>query len=144
MKAAVRKDMRSSNCPFVFWDYCMQRRARINNLTPKNSFTLSGQVPATTVSGEQGDISNLCVFGWYEWCYFMRHKAAFPHDKEVLGRVLGPATGVGNDMCQWVLQSNGSVVAQRTVRPLKPEEIHSPDKQFTRRMSNKSVYCLIC
>lgn len=139
MKAAVRKDMRSSNCPFVFWDYCMQRRARINNLTPKDSFALSGQVPATTVSGEQGDISNMCVFGWYEWCYFLQHKAAFPHNKEVLGRVLGPATGVGNEMCQWVLQSNGSVVARRTVRPLKPEEIHSSDEQQKRLLFDSLI-----
>ena len=45
MKAAVRRDMRSSNCPFVFWDYCMQCRAQINNLTAKNAFTLHGQIP---------------------------------------------------------------------------------------------------
>ena len=31
LKEAVRKDMRNSNCPLVFWDYCLERRARINN-----------------------------------------------------------------------------------------------------------------
>eukprot|EP00957_Ditylum_brightwellii_P074360 5649463-Ditylum_brightwellii.AAC.1 len=35
LKEAVRKDMKASNCPFAFWDYCVERRARINNLTPK-------------------------------------------------------------------------------------------------------------
>ena len=33
IKEAVRKDMRESNSPLSFWDYCVERRARINNLT---------------------------------------------------------------------------------------------------------------
>ena len=33
LKEAVRKDMKQSNCPLVFCDYCFERRARINNLT---------------------------------------------------------------------------------------------------------------
>ena len=32
IKEAVRKDMKSSNCPLAFWDYCVEQRARINNL----------------------------------------------------------------------------------------------------------------
>jgi hypothetical protein len=30
IKEAVRKDMKSSNCPIAMWDYCLERRARIN------------------------------------------------------------------------------------------------------------------
>ena len=33
LKEAVRKDMKESNCPLVLWDYCIERRARINNMT---------------------------------------------------------------------------------------------------------------
>ena len=32
LKAAVRKDLMESNCPLCLWDYCIERRARINNL----------------------------------------------------------------------------------------------------------------
>ena len=35
IKEAVRKDMCESNSPLCFWDYCVERRARINNLTAK-------------------------------------------------------------------------------------------------------------
>ena len=114
----------------------MQRRARINNLTAKSSFQLHGQVPETTVTGEQGDISNLCTFDWYQWCYCVNKTASFPHEREVLGRVLGPATGVGNEMCQWVLQSNEQVVSRQTVRPLKM-------RNSTHQRKSKSAYCLI-
>ena len=75
--------------------------------------------------GEQGDISNLCQFRWYEWCYFHDHKAPFPHNQEVLGHVLGPARGEGNELSQWVLKSNGNVVPRRTVRALQLAEVHS-------------------
>ena len=79
-------------------------------------------------TGEEGDISSLCQFGWYEGCYFHKHTAAFPHQKEVLGRVLGPASGDGNEMCQWVLKSNGRVVPRQSVSPLQAAELHSPQQ----------------
>ena len=37
IKEAVRKDMKDSNCPLAFWDYCAERRARINNMTAKDT-----------------------------------------------------------------------------------------------------------
>ena len=36
LKEAVRKDMKDSNSPLKFWDYCAKRRVLINNLTSKN------------------------------------------------------------------------------------------------------------
>ena len=110
MKEAVRKDMRESASPLAFWDYCVERRARIHNLTAKSNFKLHGTTPHTVTTGEEGDISNLCQYAWYEWCYFCEHTSAFPTNREVLGRVLGPARGEGNVMCQWVLKANGRVV----------------------------------
>ena len=126
IKEAVRKDMREMNSPLCLWDYCVERRARINNLTAKNAFKLHGSTPHTVTTGDEGDISNLCQYGWYEWCYFRDHTAAFPNNKEVLGRVLGPARGAGNEMAQWILKANGRVVPRRSLRPLKVDEIHSP------------------
>ena len=95
IKKAVRKDMHEKNSPLCLWDYCVERRARINNLTAKNAFKLHGSTPQTVTTGDEGDISNLCQYGWYEWCYFRDQTAAFPNNKEVLGRVLGPARGAG-------------------------------------------------
>ena len=82
----------------------------INNLTAKNVFKLHGSTPHTVTTGDEGDISNQCQCGWYEWCYFRDQTAAFPSNKEVLGRVLGPARGAGNEMAQWIIKANGRVV----------------------------------
>jgi hypothetical protein len=65
LKEATRKDMRESDSPLVFWDYCVERRARINNLTAKDRFNLHGTNAYTTTFAEEGDISNLCQYRWY-------------------------------------------------------------------------------
>ena len=45
IKEAVRKDMCEANSPLCLWDYCVERRARINDLTAKNAFKLHGSTP---------------------------------------------------------------------------------------------------
>ena len=50
IKEATRKDMKESDCPLAFWDYCMERRARINNLTAKDHFSLHGSNPHSSLT----------------------------------------------------------------------------------------------
>lgn len=121
-KEAVRKDLRESNSPLVLWDFCAERRARIHNLTARDLFQLQGQNPHSATLGEEGDISNLCQFDWYDWCYFRDKSESFPFQSQTLGRVLGPAKNAGNEMNQWILKSNGKIVPRRSLRRLTPEE----------------------
>ena len=121
MKEAVRKDMKDSDSPLKFWDYCAERRARIHNLTAKDLFQLKGSNPITATFGDEGDISNLCEFAWFDWCYY-RNKEDFPHQQERLGRVLGPAKNEGNEMAQWILKDTMRIVPRRSVRPLTEAE----------------------
>eukprot|EP00957_Ditylum_brightwellii_P086602 6589455-Ditylum_brightwellii.AAC.1 len=81
IKEADQKDMKESNCPFALWDYCVEQRAHINNLTAKDSFEINGTTPHTSPTGEEGDISSLCTFEWYEWCYFRDWNMSFPFNK---------------------------------------------------------------
>ena len=122
IKEAVRKDMQATDSPLNLWDYCVERRARVNNLTAGNMLALTGRNPHFHTFNDEGDISNLCQFDWYEWVYFRDQSAGFPNPKECLGRCLGPATGEGNEMTQWILKSNGQVVPRRSVRPLSQSE----------------------
>jgi hypothetical protein len=69
----------------------MECRALIYQVTAKSLFQLNGATPHTFTFGMDADISNLCRFGWYEWVYICENLAAFPFQKEQLGRFLGPA-----------------------------------------------------
>ena len=87
--------MKDSDSPLKFWDYCAERRAKINNLTAKGLFQLQGSNPYFKVLGQTGDISNLCQFGWFDFVYY-RDAAPFPQQAEKLGRCLGPADNYSN------------------------------------------------
>ena len=62
MKEAVCKDMKEAHCPLSFWDYCLERRVQIYNLTSCDHLKICGSNPHTETFGEKGDISNLCQF----------------------------------------------------------------------------------
>ena len=132
MKEAVWNDMYESHSPLPFWDYCLERRVQVYNLTAWDYITVHGTNPHTITLGEEGDISSLGRFAWYEQCYFREYTARYPHNQEVLGCVLGPACGEGNEMAQWVIKANGLVVLRCSVHPLHQSEIHSQSEQSKR------------
>ena len=139
-KEAVRNDLRRSNAPMALWDYCAERRALIHNVLPKELFQLNGSNPTAMTLGVQPDISNLCQYDWYDWCYY-RHESNsdWPHQKESVGRVLGPFKNKGNEMAQAILQMNGTVVPRRSTRPLTQAEIHSPVEKAMRERFDKEI-----
>jgi hypothetical protein len=67
MKEGTRKDMRSSGSPLVLWDYCMEQRALIFQITAKKLFQLNGTNPHISTFGTKADISHICQYAWYEW-----------------------------------------------------------------------------
>ena len=123
---SVRKYMKKYDCPLPLWYYCLEIRVSIYNLTKKGQFNLHGRNAHTNMLGETGDISNLCTYKWYEWCYFGENKDSFPLNIEILGLIVRPAKEEGNEMAQWVLKDNGQVFLRHTARPLKVEEKHEP------------------
>ena len=109
---------------------------------------LRGSNPHTSLTGEEGNISNLCQFGFYDWCYYREQEEAFPYSKEILGRVLGPSKGEGNELVQWILKASVNVVPQQSPQPLTMAELHSPaelkkcevfDKLIERRWGNAII-----
>jgi len=126
-----------------FWDYCAERRARIHNVTPRDLFQLDGNTPTTAMFGHQGDISNLCQFSWYNWCYFREEgKVQFPFQKEQLGLVLGPLKNEGNEMSQAILKFNGKVVPHRTIRHLTVAEMNSESELKKRTAFDEAIRIL--
>ena len=92
-------------------------------LTSRNLFQLQGKTPHTATFEEEGYISNLCRFDWYEWVYFWDGSAKYPFPKLSLGRCLVPMKNEGNEMCQGILKQNEIIVPRRSIRALNPEEL---------------------
>ena len=139
-KESVRQDTRLANSPICLWDYCAERRARIHNVTPKSLFQLQGINPITATLGLHPDISNICQYSWYEWCYYREESGIqFPYQKQLLGRVLGPMKNEGNAMTQAILTDKGTVVPRRSIRHLTIEEIHSTIEQRKREAFDSKI-----
>ena len=64
-KNAIANDLRRSGCPLKLWDYAAIWRMKAHNLTAGKNFKLEGLNPCYHTTGEQGDISNICVFGFF-------------------------------------------------------------------------------
>mmetsp|Transcript_1845 Transcript_1845/g.3760 ORF Transcript_1845/g.3760 Transcript_1845/m.3760 type:complete len:127 (-) Transcript_1845:2687-3067(-) len=83
-------------------------------------------VPQTMMTGQPTDISDICEFGWYEWCYFQDAFHPLSQQVELLGRVLGPAKSAGNAMSQWVMNNKGNILPQQMLRKLTLFEESDP------------------
>ena len=139
-KESIRQDLSRTHCPLVLWDFCAERRAKIHNIIPRDLFQLNGSNPTTATFGTQGDISNICTFDWYDWCYYREEGGTkFPFQKRLLGRVLGPMKNQGNEMTQAVLNIKGQIIPRRTCAPLTTDEIHSPSEQAKRRKFDEEI-----
>ena len=139
-KESIRKDLSCTNCPMKLWDFCAERRARIHNVIPRDLFQLNGNNPTTATFGTQDDISNICQFGWYDWCYFREEShVQFPFQKRQLGRVLGPFKNEGNAMAQAVLNINGKVVPRRSCVPLTTAELNNDAEKEKRKKFDETI-----
>ena len=54
--------MLKSGYPKPLWDHCIELEAHIRSHASLDIYGLEGQVPETVMSGQTGDISNLCEF----------------------------------------------------------------------------------
>ena len=77
---------------------------------------LTGNTPDTS-------ISELLLFDFYDPVWCINPKDGFPKGKKSLGRFLGVAPNVGNDMCFWVLVATGTVRARLSVYPISDDEM---------------------
>ena len=108
-------------------------------MTAKNIFQIQGQNVHIATYGEQGDISNICQFRWYEWVYARYGSEPFPLTTEVLGHCLGPAKNEVNEMAQWVLKINGQVVPRRSLQNLRPDELANKSEIAKRASFDASI-----
>ena len=70
-KEAIRRDLCITNVPMVLWDYWMKRWSWIHNAAPHSLFQKQEMNPHEATFGEQGGISNICNFGWYQRVYYI-------------------------------------------------------------------------
>jgi len=136
MKTAISRDLRETGCPLTLWCFATEWRMRVHNVTASKLSQCYRSNPYTATTGATTDISDISKFGFFQWIMYFNKNTPHPQGRWFLGRTLGPTKDVGNAMCQWVLKSNGEIVARRTIRHLNDEEEVNPayDKEKSEMM----------
>jgi hypothetical protein len=83
---------------------------------------MKGRTPLEVISGNTPDISDLTSHDWYDCVWYWDPGEPEPAQKGKLGRCLGVAHGVGQDLSYWILTEKCSVIARSTVRPVNDDE----------------------
>ena len=74
-------------------------------------------MPEMVMTGQTANIRNLCKYEWFQWVMHYQSKEGYPDDKIAMGRYIGPAIDVGNDMTYIILFLDGNYVCRLTVGP---------------------------
>jgi hypothetical protein len=126
LKKHVRHLMGWTKTPKRLWDFCARYVAEVRSITAQPLFSLHGRTPFELVTGNMPDISEYLAFEWYQPVYYY-DQAAFPEQRELIGRWIGVAPNVGQAMCYWLLPKSGVPIARTTVRPITEAELQTTD-----------------
>jgi hypothetical protein len=106
--------MVTKKVPKRLWDYGLVYQSEIMSRIARTPF---GRTGVEQVTGDTPDISEWLDFDFYDlvWYWDAPH-FALTEENPRLGRWLGVAHRVGSDMCYWVINENGNVLARTTVQ----------------------------
>ena len=112
---------------------------RIKNLNDRPLFQLQGQNNHLATFGEEGDISNVCQFKWYECSYAMDGADKLLNQAQLLCQFLGPTKKDGNEMAQCCLKANGKIVPRRSVFTLTTAQLKNNEEILKRNVFTNCI-----
>ena len=139
LKSAVTNETNHTDYPIVLWDYCIECKVSVHDVTVRDTFNLDNVNSYMQTTGEEQDISNLGRFGFYEMVNYWDQRSKFPKQRKRIRRALGPTKYLGNKMAQYILQANGEVVPQCTTAAIPPEHLWTDVIQRKIRMFDDAI-----
>ena len=132
--------MTRKNVPRRLWDYGLVYEAEIISRISRGP---EGRTGIETITGDTPDISEWLDFDFYDlvWYWDAPH-LAITEDNPRLGRWLGVAHRVGSDMCYWVINEKGNVLARTTVQhvielDLRTDEMKAKVQAFDKALEDR-------
>ena len=119
------------------WDYGITHESEIMSRTARGTDEITG---IERIKGNTPDISEWTDFSFYNLVWyqdFSYSDAASP--EKSLGSWLGVAHRVDSDLCYWILNSNGKVLARTTAQHVVQEDCDNQEINLKIDKSNKDV-----
>ena len=110
---------RASKC---LWDYAAIYVSEVRSCTAHQLYKLHGRTPYEIVAGDTPNITEWFEYDFYQPVWFYS-PAAFPVEKQLLGRWLGVVHRVGQALCYWILPLSGVPIARSMVQPITKDDL---------------------
>ena len=112
--------------PSRLWDFGIKHQAKLMQFLPRTELQM--RTGYEELVGSTPDISEYLDFNFYDLVWYFREKhPSISDDNKALGRWLGVSHRVGSDMCYWILQENGQVIAETTVQHVTTADLRDPN-----------------
>jgi hypothetical protein len=97
-----------------------------------------GRTGIERITGETPDISEWLDFDFYDLVWFWDNNPNAAENPR-LGKWLGVAHRVGSDLCYWILDNNGNILARTTVQHVTDMDRQSPETAENIRVFNEGL-----
>lgn len=97
----------------------MEYASDVLSLCATGRYELQGRTPYEAVMNYTPDISEYATFSWFQWCYYFDEQTR----SKMLCRWLGPAHGIGQSFCSYILLDNGEFIARSSVTPVPEADL---------------------
>ena len=121
IKRGTRIKLQRTKAPKRFWSYAAKWVAAIRRLTALDIPELEGRTPMERMTGSTPNITPYLLFDWYEDVYYHMPIADFPHEKRVLGKLIGVADNCTDELAFVVISATGIPMTRKSVWSIKPE-----------------------
>lgn len=119
LKQYARRMMSTTNTPIRCWCFCYEYCCDILSLCATGRYSQRGRTPYELITNYTPDISELVTFTWFQWCYYFDEGTRTKH----IARWLGPAYGIGQAFCSYLLLGNGEYITRSSVIPIPEGEL---------------------
>ncbi len=125
LKRSTRRQIRRANAPRRFWSYAAKWCAALRRLTALDIPELDGRTPSERVTGSTPNITPYIMFDWYQNVYFHMPINDFPHQKRVMGKLIGVADNCTDELAFVVISATGIPMTRKSVWAIPPEQVET-------------------
>jgi len=123
IKRSTRRLIRDNNAPRRLWSYAAKWAAALRRLTALGIPELEGCTPMEHVTGSTPNITPYIMFDWFQTVYYHEPVAGFPHQKKVMGRLIGVADNCTDELAWVVLPRSGGPITRKSVWAIPPHKL---------------------
>jgi hypothetical protein len=96
-------------------------RHTVHNIAALNEWT-----PFEHYTGHTPNITELCTYSFYDFCWYWDSEQGFPSQQRVLGWWLGISHDIGRPLTYFILPKSCQPISRSSVTPVTPEELLEP------------------